>query len=170
VSIFDEYLEIRTLMQGYKKKRGDKLVYDYKRACENEPLLKESRFNNKLGRIELAKVIHRVSRDIKRGYIRIIEPKNHPKGFVGAKKIFGNIKGKRGYNNLVKEITNLILSGEDLKSHSRRLQRDYNEKKEIIEGSKETEGLWDWVEKDLASLYEKMSPEEIKQYKAWLLS
>lgn len=139
MSIFDEYLEIYVLVQKYKKKRGNKLVNDYKRACDNEPLLKGSRFNNKYGRVELGKVIDRVDRLVKRGYIRIIEPKDHPRGFVEAEKIFGNINGKRGFNSLCNEIRGLIEKRENFASHARRLQREYHQPAEIVRD------LWNWI-------------------------
>lgn len=139
MSIYDQYLEIHVLMQKYKKKRGNKLVYDYKRACENESLLKGSRFNNKDGRIELAKVIHRVNRAIKRGYIRMINSKGYIRGYIGEKEIFGNIKGKKGYNSLFGEARELIEKGENFESHSRRLQQEYHLPAEIIKD------LWNWI-------------------------
>lgn len=144
--ILDEYLKIYTIMQKYKKKRGDRFVYDYKRACENEPLLKGSYLLKRDGRIGLAKVLHRVDRDVKRGYIRMADSKNHLRGYIGAREIFGNIKGKKGYNFLFDEIRELIEKGENFKDHSRRLQWEYHKSKEIIED------LWNWISKDYKEL------------------
>jgi hypothetical protein len=50
------------------------------------------------------------------------------------------------------KITDLIINGEDLKKHSRRLQRKYHLKKADIED------FWDWVAKS----YKGISQEEIR--------
>ena len=95
-------------------------------------------------------MLYKVERQIKKGYLQIIDPEGHPRAYIRAKDVLGNI---RGYNNLAEEIENLIIRSEDFNSHSLRLQRKYHQKKEIIKD------LWDWIAKD----YEGMIPAEQKQ-------
>ena len=99
-------------------------------------------------------------------YIPIVEPKNHLKGYVRAKEIFGNIKGERGFNKLCNEIRDLILERKRFEDCSRGLQRKYrlyrigdDEKDDEKKGNiKKIKELWDLISKD----YERMKPEEIK--------
>jgi len=141
------------LVQKYKKKRGDRLVYDYIRACENEPLIRESKLLDRYGRIGLAKMVYKVNRAIheEEKYLRITNPKNHPMGYRAKKEIFGNVEGEIGYESLWDEIRGLIEKGENPKDHSRRLQRKYNQKKKIIED------LWDWISLEEKRIEERLS-------------
>ena len=77
-----------------------------------------------------------VDRAIQERYIRIIEPTDHPEGYVRTKDIFDNIER---FNRLCNEIRNLIENGEELKDRSKRLQRKYHQYKRIITD------LWDWI-------------------------
>ncbi len=140
--IKEENLKLFTTMQKHKKKRAGKSVYNLKQNVKHPA-----------DRIDLAKKLYKIGGQIKKGYLKITEPEDHPEGYVRAKDVFGNITSKRGHNNLAEEIENLIRRGEGFNNHSRRLQREYHQEKEIIKD------LWDWIAKD----YDGMTPAERKQ-------
>ena len=146
-------LIIKKIMnQKYEtKKKGDKIVYDIQRALEEDELVKK--YYKDLPK-ELADMLYKVDMATKERYIRIIEPEDHPEGYVRAKDYIGNIAS---FNRLCDEIRDLIEKGENIKDHSRELQRKYNAKKEIIAGSKDFEGIWNWILKD----YKGLTKEEI---------
>ena len=81
------------------------------------------------------------------------DSENNLIGYERKIDVSGNIKGKKGFNNLNEAIRNLIESGERLENHSRSLQRSFHVLKADLED------LWKWNLND----YKKMSPEEIEQ-------
>lgn len=158
---------IYRIMQEYRVNTEGKFIKG-KTHYDIQTALKENAFISYFykGRPKaLADMLCKIKKQIEKGYILILEPKNHPKGYIRIIEILGNIKkeSKRNFNNFVEEITDLVLQGKNIKDHSRRLQRDYNVKKEIIEGSEkpneEYEGLWDWISKE----YKGMTKEEISK-------
>lgn len=140
-------------MQKYKKKHGDKYVYDYVRACKNESILKQNQFCDKYGRMILAKLLNRLEPLIEKGYKPIYDPVNYPEGYVKLDDILGNIEGETGFNKLYDKIDDLILNGKTLDNHSRELIRKFQLKKEALLD------LWNWKSKE----FEGMTPEELKQ-------
>jgi len=125
----------KIMNQKYKtKKKGDKIVYDIQTALKEDELVK--RYYKDRSSAELSDMLIKVDKAIKERYIRIIEPEDHPEGFVRTKDIFGNIEG---FNRLCDETRELIERGESFKSHSRRLQRKYHQYKGIIKD------LWNWI-------------------------
>ena len=149
-----EYLRLLKLIKKYTKKKGKQDVYDLKRAWKKEPLIQKLFPDGSAAdRIDLAKLINRLKKAARKGYLEIIEPKKHPAMYVKSEKIFGKMGGKRGFNNLCKEIRNLIETEEELKDHSTRIQRDYHFLKD------EVEDIWSWISKE----YEGMTKEEISQ-------
>lgn len=124
----------KIMNQKYKtKKKGKRIVYDIQTALEKNELVKKY---YKDRAIELADMLHKVDKAIQERYIRIIEPTDHPEGYVRTKDIFNNIER---FNRLCNEIRNLIENGEELIDHSRRLQREYHQYKRTIKD------LWDWI-------------------------
>ena len=140
-------------MQKYKKKRGDRFVYDYVRACKNEPILKQNQFCDKHGRILLAILLNKLEPLIEKGYKPINDPVNYPEGYVKLDDILGNIGGETGFNKLYDKIDDLILNGKSLKNHSRELMRKFQLKKETLLD------FWNWKLKE----FEGMTSEELKQ-------
>lgn len=160
---------IRKIMQKYKiKNEGNFLkgefVYDYQTALKENNFISYF-FRGKKAKKELANMLWDLEKQIEKGYIPILDPKNHPKGYVRAKEFFGNIKGKRGHNNLCNEIDDIIMRKENPKDHSRRLQYDYHKKKTMIEGDKKNkfEGYLDYVKKR----YEGWTEEDIEHLREW---
>ena len=159
-------LEIYKIMkEKYKnKKKGDKITYDLQSAIENEELVRK--YYSKGLEQRLSSMLYYIEKLISRGYLPITDPGDDPEFYVRKIDYFGRTKGKRGFNNLCIEMRRLILKGEKLSSHSRRLQRDYHVGKAIIEGDKdnEFEGLWDWISKE----FEGMTQEELKRLRKLL--
>lgn len=151
-----EYLSLIKLTKKYIKKKGKQDVYDLRRAWKEEPLIQELfPYGDAADRIDLAKLINKLKKAVKKGYLEIIEPEDHPEGYVKSEKILDKIGGKRGFNNLCREMRDLIEAGEELKDHSRRIQRYYHLSKD------EVEGIWSWISKE----YEGMTQEETSQLK-----
>ncbi len=127
----------KIMNQKYKtKKKGDKIVHDIQRALKEDEIVKKYYKDRP---IELADMLYKVDMAIKERYIRIIEPEDHPEGYVRTIDIFGNIES---FNRLYDEIRDLIEKGKNLKDHSRRLQRKYNLPMIIIKDS------WNFISKD----------------------
>ena len=125
----------KIMNQKYKtKKKGDKIVYDIQTALEKDELVKK--YYKDRSSAELSDILIKIDKATKERYIRIIEPTDHPEGYVRTKDIFDNIER---FNRLCNEIRNLIENGEELKDHSKKLQRKYHQYKRIITD------LWDWI-------------------------
>jgi len=146
----------KRMNQKYRTKwKGGKPVYDLQAALKEDELVKKF-YKDKP--VELSDMLYKTNKAIEKRYILIVEPKDHPEGHIREKEIFGNIKGKRGFNNLYNEIENLFIKGEALEKHSTRLQWEYHQNEKIIRD------LWEFISKN----YEQMSQEEIKLLREFL--
>jgi hypothetical protein len=128
----------KIMKQKYKtKKKGDKIVYDIQTALEKDELVKK--YYKDRSSAELSDILIKIDKATKERYIRIIEPEDHPEGYVREKDVFGNIDS---FNSLWDETRELIERGASFKEYSRRLQRKYHQHKEIIRD------IWDRTLKD----------------------
>lgn len=160
---------IYRIMQKYRiKNEGNflkgEVVYDHQTARKENPFVSYF-YRGKKSSKRLAGMLWKIEGQIEEGYLRILDPKNHPKGYIRAKEIFGNVKGKRSFNNLWDEIEDLILNEEDPKRHSRRLQRKFHKPKEMIfEKEKGVPGSKSLIDV-ISEPFNKMDPEEFRREK-----
>lgn len=151
--ISDYRLEIfRIMEQRYKtKNRLGKACYDIAGAIKNESLIRMYFKNNPWA---LSDMLYRVRKLIERGYVNAFTLEGDPLNPVRTRDVLGDIEK---HNRLCEEITGLVLSGEDPRKHSRRLQIKYRMTK------KQLEETWD----DIQGQREKMSPREARAWQAW---
>jgi hypothetical protein len=99
-------------------------------------------------------LLQNVDRDIKKGYLRVLEPEDYPGGYIRKKDVLGNVSG---FNALFDEVRGLIESGEKYEDHKRELWGKYHSRfnwKSLL-AIKET---WDWIAEDTKEL----SPGELE--------
>ena len=174
---------VRKIMQKYRIKNEGKFIkgethYDIDAAIKENAFV--SYFFNfffyKLSFIEKKKrfsdMLCKIEKQIKEGYIPILEPKNHPKGYVRAKEILGDYKCRKNnrrnnkcrcYNCLSNEIENLIEKKEKYEDHSRKLLREYGKPAEVVKVA------WYWISDELINqlieeiINNQLSPENINK-------
>lgn len=116
----------------------------------------------------LSDMLCKIEKQIKEGYIPILEPEKHPKGYVRAKEILGDYKCRRNnkcrcYNCLSNEIENLIEKKEKYEDHSRKLLRKYGKPAEVVKVA------WYWISDELINqlieeiINHQLSPEIINK-------
>lgn len=121
--ITPQYLSIYKRMQKYRQERNGKPTYDLKAAEKRDPKIKSFCETRDLGRIEFARLLHRIGKLVKKNYLKIKEPADHKEGFVRTLDFFGNIGS---YNRLCDEIRSLVQANEPVEQHGKRLQRKYH--------------------------------------------
>ncbi|MFC2165618.1 hypothetical protein ACFLT2_11560 [Acidobacteriota bacterium] len=150
--ITDYRLEIYKIMkQGYRTKlKGGDFVYNLKGAIRNEELVAKYYADD---RWALADMLYQVDKLTERTYKKVYDEDDRLIEYVRVKDIFGNIES---FNRISDEIRELFEDGEGLKKHSRRLQRKYHLKKEMITETWEmiASEYKDWTEKDFEELRE----------------
>jgi len=135
------YLIFRIMKEKYfTKKKGDKIVFDIQAGLKNETLISHHYKDRPQA---LSDMLYKMSKFLEEEYIKkgikIDEPKKHFIGYVRKQEIFGKDTNKRSFSALCNEIETLILKGEILKDHSRRLQLAFHLKNVNIEG------LWELI-------------------------
>lgn len=147
---------VRKIIQKYRIKNEGKFlkgeyVYDYQTALKENAFVSYF-FRGKKASKRLADMLCKIEKQIKEGYIPILEPEKHPKGYVRAKEILGDYKCRKNngrnnkcrcYNCLSNEIENLIEKKEKYEDHSRKLLREYGKPAEVVKVA------WYWISDEL---------------------
>jgi len=138
------------IMQKYIVKNEGKFIkgdtyYDIETAINENAFVSHFYKGEKKA---LSDMLCKIKKQIKKGYIPILEPKSHPKGYVREKEILGNYKCRRNNkcrcdNCFFNEIKSLIEMREKYEDHSRRLQRKYGKMEEVVKAA------WDWISDEL---------------------
>lgn len=160
-------------LQDFRKKKGGKAVYDLAKALgHSAPHRAQRRFagdqivreiceRRDWGPQEVAVIVAEISKRIEKKGLKILEPGDDPRGVVWVKDVFGDV---RQFERMSEEITTLVLKGEVLDKHSRRLQRKYHlypdklAKPGVPQAGRNllVKDHWEWI----ANRYKAYTPEE----------
>lgn len=175
---------IHKIMQKYIVKNEGKFIkgethYDIEAARKENAFVSHFFWGKKASK-GLADMLCKIEKQIKEGYIPILEPEKHPKGYVRAKEILGDYKCRKNnrrnnkcrcYNCLSNEIENLVEKKEKYEDYSRILLRKYGKPAEVVKVA------WYWISDELINqlieeiinhqlspeIINKLNPENINQ-------
>lgn len=119
----EDSLKFLKRLRKYRSVKFGKEGYDYEKAIQNDPIIRQLCIDNIWVSDDLSRVVYEMKKRIAKNGIMIVEPSDDPLGVVWKKDVFGNVKQWEQIRN---EIRCLILAGETLERHQRRLQRDYH--------------------------------------------
>lgn len=94
-------LRLLKLAQKYKREDG---TYDWDRVQKDRGIKALAKYHFKL-----SDDIPKIEKQVEKGYLKILEPKNHPLGVAPKKFYFVNAEGKRGFNALYDEAWSWLL-------------------------------------------------------------
>jgi hypothetical protein len=155
-------------LQKYKKKKGKVKVYSIMKALgewaphrkqhngylgEDDPVVREICERRAWTPQEVAVIMAEMRLRINKKGLKILEPKNDPCGYAWIEDVFGDVKQ---FERMSQEIRILVLKGEVLEKHKRRLQRKYHLYPEKLAkpGVPQTErnpivkDHWEWIAKE----------------------
>jgi hypothetical protein len=164
----EDILKLMKRLKKYRSIKFGKEGYDYEKAIKSDPIIRELSIKYLWVSDNLSNIVYEMNKRIAKDGIRIVEPSDDPLGVAWKKDIFGNVKQ---WEQIRKEIRCLILGGETLGDHQRRLQRTYHlypdkiRKPGIPQADRNilVKLLWDEVAKE----YENVSDEEKRQELDW---
>ena len=141
-------LRLHKEMKPFKKSDG--LGWDLNAALKKSPAVQklydkfERSTDDPQPRWKFLGLLHNIDRDIKKGYLRVLEPENYPMGYISKKAIFWNVSG---WNAFCDETIDLVGRGEKWEKHKRRLWSKYHSRFQLKSCS-EIKEVWDWISND----------------------
>jgi hypothetical protein len=118
-----DVLSLLRRIQKYRSVKFGKWGYDFEEARLKDPVVKDLCNKYLWVSDDLSRVVYEMKKRIAKEGLQIVEPSDDPLGIAWKKDIFGNVKQWERIRN---EIRCLILGGEKLEDHQRRLQRVYH--------------------------------------------
>jgi hypothetical protein len=110
-------------MRKFRAVKFGKEGYDFERAKREDPVVNDLCLKYRWISDDLSRIVYEMNKRIAEKGLRIIEPRDDPLGVVWTGDVFGDVKQ---WTRIRNEIRCLILGGERLEDHQRRLQRDYH--------------------------------------------
>jgi hypothetical protein len=136
-SMANDKLVLFRRLQGFRREKGKKSVYSIAKALghraphmkearyvgEDDPVVKDICDRHGWGPQEVSVIMAEMRQRINKKGLKVLEPKDDPYGYAWIEDVFGDVKQ---FERMSQEIRILVLKGEVLEKHRRRLQRKYH--------------------------------------------